>query len=299
VGDAPIEDAPAQPQAEVPAVEAPPPSPPPAPVPALPDDDAALLPSLVDLWLNDFAAFDRTVRSFAASDGSGVRGAFRPATISPVGTATPPLSDRPRLAVLVSGPLGNFRETRQSWPLLRLGTAEVTVFVHSWSGVASTGEVGTVYDTTHVLLENAGDETFAGLSEACLAHYSLRTAWGLMSASGSAFDLVLRIPPSLMVYGVQDLDWTLIRQQSVAGNVFFTDDVKYRTGNRIAVGNRFAAGAPELMAAYAATFGRQQAQRWEHLPLYPEADEARTSLAATLFYACVDVQPMPHVLFGD
>lgn len=261
-------------------------------VPGLPE-------RLATLWRDDFAAFGRTLDALRAETdtpaGAFTRAAFQPVVAPP--QASLPL--RPRIAVLVSGHLGRFREANRSWPLLRFGTAETTLFVHAWwSGEMLTDALlGGFYGTSHVAMEDPAATPFAGYSDAQRDHHKLRAAWQMMLQTKQSYDIVVRLQPGLMTYGVQDLDWSDILAQSLRGKTIFTDAAKSLTGHTPSIGGRFAAGAQSLMAAYAGTWERQQAQAVARLPLFPNDHAAGSSPGAALFYAGIDAQPMPHVLF--
>lgn len=149
-----------------------------------------------------------------------------------------------------------------------------------------------------VVIEDGRDPAFAGWSAQDRMLYKLHAAHRLAATAGIDYDLMLRIRPDkpLETSGTAP-DWNRLHAQAVAGRLIYSD-APPALREDLVIGDQFAAGTPESMAAYADTWKLGRRVRDEAWQGFPERSTRHASLAYSCLYQGLRVEAVPGLRFS-
>lgn len=149
-----------------------------------------------------------------------------------------------------------------------------------------------------IVAEDESDPRFAGWSNQDKMHYKIWAADRLAADSGRAYDLVVRLRPDKTLLGHERLpDWAALAADSRARRTLFCEEpLGVREG--LVMGDQFAAGAPEVVSAYAAAWTLTTQARAEGWHGFPMQFTGHASLAFTCLWQGLRPQKLPGVAFG-
>lgn len=150
----------------------------------------------------------------------------------------------------------------------------------------------------HIVVEDDDAPAFAGWSNQDRMHYKLWAAHRLARDRGVDYDLMLRLrPDKTLAAGPAGPDWpALVAHSRAHGTLFCEAPLGLREG--LVMGDQFAAGAPEVMDAYAAAWTLTPQARREHWPGFPTRFVGHGSLAWTCLWQGLRPQRLPGPEFG-
>lgn len=151
---------------------------------------------------------------------------------------------------------------------------------------------------TTVVVDDEHHPRFAGWDNQARMHHKIWAAQQLASASGHAYDLVIRLRPDKLVRGQQQRpDWPALAARSAQEQALFCEEpVGLREG--LVMGDQFAAGAPGPMAAYAEAWHLQTQAVGAAWPGFPPRFTGHSSLAWSCLWQGLRPQALPGVQFG-
>lgn len=114
-------------------------------------------------------------------------------------------------------------------------------------------EVGAIYDTPYVEIDDEADDAFRGFDNQQKMHYKIWAAGQLMMAGGGRFDLVVRIRPDLAIRNA-GFDWRDMARAAAERPLVFTERPYGVHYGNLMIGDQFAVGSPDAMARYASAW---------------------------------------------
>lgn len=149
-----------------------------------------------------------------------------------------------------------------------------------------------------VVAEDEREPRFEGWSNQDKMHYKIWAADRLAADSGKSYDLVIRLRPDKTLRGHRAApDWPALAAESRARRALFCEEpLGVREG--LVMGDQFAAGAPEVVSAYAAAWTLTPQARAEGWHGFPAQFTGHASLAFTCLWQGLRPQQLPGVDFG-
>lgn len=149
-----------------------------------------------------------------------------------------------------------------------------------------------------IVVEDEAAPAFAGWGNQDKMHYKIWAAQQRAAASGRAYDLVLRLRPDKTLRpGAARPDWPALAAESRAHAALFCEEPPgLREG--LVMGDQFAAGVPEVMAAYADAWTLTPQARAGQWPGFPTQFTGHSSLAWTCLWQGLRPRLLPGPVFG-
>lgn len=161
--------------------------------------------------------------------------------------------------------------------------------------VATEDQIRATYDTPHVVLDDETQAPFSGYSNQQKMHSKIFAANRMAEAAGD-FDLHIRIRPDLEITH-RGFDWQDMYETCRAAPRLMAEKPYGVHYSGLMIGDQFAMGTPETMAAYAATWERQPAVAAAKVAGCAEEFKGHVSLAICSWLAGLSVEKAP-IRFG-
>ena len=163
-------------------------------------------------------------------------------------------------------------------------------------GLISEAQVGAIYETDHVILEDDKAGRFTDFSNQQKMHYKINAAHELARAAGE-YDLMMRIRPDL---SLRDIGCGMSDLLSVArsGPVLFAEKGFGVHYGGLMIGDQCALATPEIMQSYADTWSLYPALSAMGFAKAPPEFTGHVSLAQTCWLSGLDVRRAP-IRFGQ
>jgi hypothetical protein len=166
----------------------------------------------------------------------------------------------------------------------------------SAGGTVTAEEIGALYGTQHVVIDDDAQSPFTQFTNQQKMHYKIWAAHRLMEESGEEFDLVVRIRPDLEVRN-QAFHWRDMAAACAGSPLLFTERPYGVHYGKLMIGDQFAIGAPDLLARYASAWTLVPELAPLHLAGCPAEFVGHVSLAQACWLNGLDLRRAP-IRFG-
>jgi len=163
-------------------------------------------------------------------------------------------------------------------------------------GTVTAEEVGALYRTPHVVIDDDTQPPFAEFSNQQKMHYKIWAAHRMMEESGEEFDIVVRVRPDLEIRN-QAFHWRDMAAVCAGSALLFTERPYGVHYGKLMIGDQFAIGTPTAMARYAAAWTLVPELASLRLAGCPAEFVGHVSLAQACWLNGLDVRRAP-VRFG-